>query len=259
MTKSRTKLIIINSSIEEESMRAKLEPKDRLILALDVDTFDQAETLVSQLKDYINIFKIGKQVFTSVGPKAVDLVHKNGCKVFLDLKYHDIPNTAARAGEEATRLKVFMYNLHALGGYEMMEKAVLATERTSKALGIQKPLLIAVTILTSINQKTLNAVGICKDIKEEVVDLAKLAQQAGMDGVVASPQEISDIRSACGESFVIVTPGVRPLWSFADDHQRMMAPKEAIQRGADFIVVGRPIRQAENPVKAVKRILEEIS
>jgi len=236
-----------------------LTMRERLILALDVDDFKKAEELVSELSDYVGAFKIGNQLFTAEGPKVVDMVNKNGGKVFLDLKFHDIPNTVARAAEVATKLGVFIFNIHTSGGYEMMKAAAEATEKISQELGIRKPIILGVTLLTSINQEILEKeVGIKKRLEEQVVHLAKLAKAAGLDGVVASSWEIKEIRKACGENFVILTPGIRPAGKSSDDQKRVMTPREAIKLGADFLVIGRPIRNAANPVEAAKKILKEM-
>lgn len=236
-----------------------LTARERLVLALDVDDFKKADELVGKLSDYVGVFKIGNQLFTAEGAKVVNMVNDKGSKVFLDLKFHDIPNTVARAAEVAAKLGVYIFNVHTSGGYEMMKTAAEATKRTSLALGINKPLILGVTLLTSINQEILEKeIGIKKGIEEQVVHLAKLAKAAGLDGVVASSWEIKKIRKACGEDFVILTPGIRPAGKSSDDQKRVMTPREAIKLGADFLVIGRPIRNAVNPVEAAKEILREM-
>jgi len=236
-----------------------LTARERLVLALDVDDFKKAEELVGELSDYVGVFKIGSQLFTAEGAKVVDMVNKKGGKVFLDLKFHDIPNTVARAAEVATKLGVSIFNVHTSGGYEMMKAAAEATKKISVTLGIRKPIILGVTLLTSINQEILEKeIGIKKRLKEQVVHLAKLAKAAGLDGVVASSWEIKEIRKACGEDFVILTPGIRPTGKSSDDQKRVMTPREAIKLGADFLVIGRPIRNAANPVEAAKQILREM-
>ena len=237
----------------------QLTAKERLVLALDVDDFKKAEELVGKLSDYIGVFKIGSQLFTAEGAKVVNMVNKRGGKVFLDLKFHDIPNTVARAAEVATKLGVYIFNVHTSGGYEMMKAATEAAAKTSQDLGIRKPLILGVTLLTSINQEILEKeIGIKKRLEEQVVHLAKLAKAAGFDGVVASSWEIKEIRKACGEDFVILTPGIRPTGKSSDDQKRVMTPQEAIKLGSDFLVIGRPIRNASNPVEAAKEILREM-
>ncbi len=234
-------------------------PKDKIIFALDVDHFADAQKWVNLLKDQIGLFKVGKQLFTHAGPKVVDMIRQKGQKVFLDLKYHDIPNTVARAGEEATKLNVSMFNLHALGGIEMMKKTVEASRAAAKSLGVPKPTILAVTILTSMDENGLREVGIQDSVLEEVGRLASLAAKAGIDGVIASPQEIEMIRERCGERFLIVTPGIRAPSDKKDDQKRTLTPKEAISAGANYLVIGRPIKEAKDPLEAVQKIIEDIS
>jgi len=237
----------------------KLSAKERLVLALDVDDFKKAEGLVGKLSDYVGVFKVGSQLFTAEGTKVINMINERRGKVFLDLKFHDIPNTVARAAEVATKLGVYIFNVHTSGGYEMMKAVAEATEKISLALGIRKPLILGVTLLTSINQEILEKeIGIKKRLKDQVVHLAKLAKTAGLDGVVASSWEIKEIRKACGEDFVILTPGIRPTGKSSDDQKRVMTPREAIKLGSDFLVIGRPIRNASNPVEAAKEILREM-
>ena len=237
----------------------KLTAKERLVFALDVDDFKKAEELVEKLGDYVGVFKVGNQLFTAEGAKVVNMINKRGGKVFLDLKYHDIPNTVALAAEVATKLGVYIFNLHTSGGYEMMKATVEASKDVSLNLGIRKPLILGVTLLTSINQEILEKdLGIKRRLEEQVVHLAKLAKTAGLDGVVASSREIESIRKACGEDFIILTPGIRPVGKSFDDQKRIMTPREAIKLGADFLVVGRPIRDAADPVEAAKEILKEM-
>lgn len=237
----------------------KLTAKERLVLALDVDDFKKAEELVEKLGDYVGVFKVGNQLFTAEGAQVVNMVNKRGGKVFLDLKYHDIPNTVARAAEVATKLGVYIFDLHTSGGYEMMKAAAEARNKISLDLGLRKPLILGVTLLTSINQEILEKdLGIKRRLEEQVVHLARLAKTAGLDGVVASPREIKRIRKACGEDFIILTPGIRPAGKSFDDQKRIMTPREAIRLGADFLVIGRPIRDAANPVEAAKEILKEM-
>ncbi|WP_418790509.1 orotidine-5'-phosphate decarboxylase [Phosphitispora sp. TUW77] len=236
-----------------------MSAKDRLIIALDVDTIREAEKLVSMLQDHVGVFKIGMQLFNSEGPEVVNRLHSMGGKIFLDLKLHDIPNTVGKAGAVLTRMKVFMYNVHTAGGSEMMQKAVEFTEAESAKSGGSIPLIIGVTVLTSINQDILNnELGILGSVADQVVHWAKLAQDSGLNGVVASPKEITAIREACGPDFVIITPGVRPTWAAANDQKRVMTPGEAVKAGASYLVVGRPITGAADPVEAAKRIVDEM-
>jgi len=241
------------------SVIKNLSARGRLVLALDVDDLKSAEDLVDKLKDYVGVFKIGSQLFTSEGIKVIEMVNQKGGKVFLDLKFHDIPNTVKGAAESATKLGVYMFNIHASGGYEMMKAAADAARKTSIKLGIKKPFILGVTVLTSINQEILKKeIGVNKNVKEHVVHLAKLAKSAGLDGVVASPQEIKEIRASCGDNFIILTPGIRPAGEELNDQKRIMTPRQALEQGADFIVIGRPIRNAENPVEAARNIIREM-
>ena len=230
----------------------------RLIFALDVDSFEEAREWVGRLQGRVGAFKVGKQLFTRCGPDVVRMVRDLGVDVFLDLKYHDIPNTVAMAGLEALRLGVWMFNVHALGGPEMMARLVTEVDKVCPRGTKGRPLLIAVTILTSSTDATLQAVGIDRPVTEMVPRLARLAQQAGMDGVVASPQEVGLIRQACGEDFLIVTPGVRPADASLDDQQRVMTPGQALRAGADYLVVGRPIAAAPDPAAAAAAIVAEM-
>jgi len=235
------------------------DPKDKIIFALDVDHFREAQDWVNRLKGRVGVFKVGKQLFTHAGPKVIDMIRQKGQKVFLDLKFHDIPNTVAKAAEEATKLGVAMFNLHALGGLEMMKKTVDSSRATAKSLRIPKPLILAVTILTSMDEEALKEVGVQGPLVEEVGRLASLSLKAGVDGVVASPQEIGIIRQRCGEKFLIVTPGIRHPSDKKDDQKRTLSPKEAITAGADYLVIGRPIKEAKDPLEAVQKIIEDIS
>ena len=228
---------------------------EKIIFALDVNGLSEIDRFAGMLSDKVGMFKIGKELFTAVGPEAVKAVQHRGGRVFLDLKYHDIPTTVAKAMLEAARMGVQLVNLHALGGAEMMETAATAVR---KEFGDQRPKLLAVTILTSSTRETLRGVGIDHAVPEMVVRLAKLALNAGMDGVVASPLEIGLIRAACGPDFLIVTPGVRPGFAAVDDQKRIMSPAEAVSAGADYLVIGRPIAQAENPGVAADMISDEI-
>ncbi len=236
-----------------------LSAKDRLIIALDVDTTEEALSLVEKLQDYVGVFKVGMQLYNSEGPEILKKIHSLGGKIFLDLKLHDIPNTVGQAASVLTRHGVFMYNVHTAGGSEMMKKARESADKVSGQNGSIRPLVIGVTVLTSINQSILeNEMGVSRSVEEQVVSWARLAKESGLDGVVASPKEIRAIREACGEEFVIITPGVRPEWAAANDQKRVMTPREAIASGASYLVVGRPITAAADPVDAAKRIVSEM-
>lgn len=233
--------------------------RNPIVVALDVDTAEQALSLVKDLRGVVGMFKVGKQLFTAAGPDVVRKIIAMGERVFLDLKFHDIPNTVAKAGVEAARLGVSIFNLHAMGGSKMMRAAADAVNEIAERENISRPLILGVTVLTSHTQESLNEVGIEQKLEEEVVALAQLCSASGIDGVVASPQEIVPIRKAVDNSgFVILTPGVRPVGAALNDQSRVMTPVEAIRAGANYLVVGRPITAAENPVKAAQKILEEI-
>jgi orotidine-5'-phosphate decarboxylase len=232
------------------------EALNKIIFALDVHGLDDIDRWADTLAGKVGMFKVGKELFTACGPAAVKAVQRHGGQVFLDLKYHDIPNTVASAMCEAARLGVQLANLHALGGAEMMATAVAAVHK--ECGGAERPRLLAVTILTSSTVETLRQVGIEHSVADMVVRLARLAKESGMDGVVASPLEIGLIREACGPDFLIVTPGVRPAFASADDQKRVMTPAEAVSSGADYLVIGRPIAKAANPVEAAECITTEI-
>jgi len=232
--------------------------KEKLIFALDVDDYDKAQAWVEKLHRQVGVFKVGKQLFTRCGPEVVKMITARGGQVFLDLKYHDIPNTVAKASVEACRLGVTMFNVHALGGFEMMRQTVAEVDAYCQQQGCRRPLMLAVTILTSSTEETLKGVGIEHPVEEMVKRLALLAKKAGFDGVVASPREIALIREACGEDFAIITPGVRPATASIDDQKRVMTPAEAVRAGATGLVVGRPISAAADPEQAAAAILAEI-
>jgi orotidine-5'-phosphate decarboxylase len=233
------------------------DARQKIIFALDVHNLSDIDRWSDTLAGKVGMFKVGKELFTSCGPAAVKAVQRCGGKVFLDLKYHDIPNTVAGAMCEAARLGVQLANLHALGGAEMMEAAVSAVHKEFGAA--ERPRLLAVTILTSSTVETLRQVGIEHSVQDMVVRLARLAKESGMDGVVASPLEIGLIRAACGLDFLIVTPGVRPSFADVDDQKRIMTPAEAMVCGADYLVIGRPIAKAADPVHAAESIAAEIA
>jgi orotidine-5'-phosphate decarboxylase len=235
-----------------------VRPENPIIFALDVGSWEEAQRFVEELSDVVWGFKIGKELFTWMGPRIVEMVQEGGSRVFLDLKYHDIPATVTKAAAMATRLRVSMFNLHALGGGEMMRAAVEASHEMAHKEGLPVPMILGVTVLTSLQESDLRQVGITLPLEEEVVRLATLAQGAGLTGVVASPLEIEPLRRACGEDMVIVTPGVRPSQGPRHDQARVMTPAEAIQAGADYLVIGRPIRDADDPLTATREILQEI-
>lgn len=237
-----------------------MQAQERIILALDVDSREQALALVKDLAPHVGAFKVGMQLFNSCGPKIVEEINQLGGRVFLDLKFHDIPNTVAAAGRVITRLNCFMFNVHAAGGREMMRQVVEEVEDEAKKLTVAAPLSLAVTVLTSISQEQLEEeIGVKgRKLKDLVVKWALMAKECGISGVVSSPQEIEAIRAACGPEFKIVTPGIRPAWSEKNDQKRITTPGQALQMGADFMVIGRPITQAENPVEAALKIISEL-
>ncbi len=233
--------------------------QDKLIVALDVSGPKEAEKLVKTLSPVVKIFKVGKELFTSAGPHVIHMINSHGAKVFLDLKFHDIPNTVGAACEAAVKLNVFMLNVHTLGGKRMLFQAAQSVHTIAAAEHVTPPILLGVTVLTSMTDRDLEEIGIKQGLKKEVESLALLAKNCGLDGVVASGQEISIIRKAVGEDFIIVTPGVRPVWAAHGDQKRVTTPKEAIEQGANYIVIGRPITQAPDPQEAARKILDEIS
>ena len=240
-------------------MKKTFSAKDRLVLALDLENDRDALDLVSELKNSVGMFKVGHQLFTAYGPDIVRRIIGMGGRVFLDLKYHDIPNTVAKACAEAVKLGVSILNVHALGGHDMMKAASESVRETVAALDIPKPVVLAVTVLTSMDEQSLRKeLKITRSLQREVSHLARLAQRAGMQGVVASPQEIKTLRRMIRGDFVILTPGVRPEWAAKDDQKRIMTPGEAIAAGADYVVVGRPILKAADRKIAAKQILDEI-
>jgi orotidine-5'-phosphate decarboxylase len=226
----------------------------RIIVSLDFNTAEQALELVAKLQPDLCRLKVGKELFTKAGPVLVEKLIEKGFDVFLDLKFHDIPTTVAKACAVAADLGVWMVNVHASGGYEMMS---LAREEIEKKP--HNPLLIAVTILTSMNQKALTELGIQCSVEEQVMRLAQLASDAGLDGVVCSAHEVKMLRDNLGEEFKLVTPGIRPGGANNDDQKRVMTPAQAINAGSEYLVIGRPITQAADPGQALEDISEEIS
>jgi orotidine-5'-phosphate decarboxylase len=233
--------------------------RNRLIVALDVKTADEAQRLVKMLHGIAGMFKIGSQLFTATGPSFVREIVSSGERVFLDLKFHDIPNTVAAAGVEATRLGVSIFNVHAAGGSEMMRRTAGAVAESAHAEGLTRPLIIGVTVLTSADQMTLAEVGWSATPEHMVGRLSSLAEASGLDGVVASPREVGIVRSVVTKTnFIVVTPGVRPEGAALDDQSRVTTPREAIIAGADYLVVGRPIIEAPDPARAALQIIDEM-
>lgn len=232
--------------------------KEKLIAALDFHTKEDALKLVDKLGDNVIFYKVGMELFYAVGASIIEDLKKRNKKVFLDLKLHDIPNTVAQGLCSLLHQGVDILTIHTSGGYTMMKTAVDTMRQEAEKANIPAPKVIGITVLTSINEQDWQGIGYTVAIKEQVVRLAKLAKEAGLDGVVASPQEAKAIREACGEDFLIVTPGVRPAGASLDDQSRVATPAKALQDGATHLVIGRPIRAAENPAVAAQNILAEM-
>lgn len=233
---------------------------NKLIIALDVSEKEYALEIVDKLDGCIDIFKVGLELFTVAGPSILEEIHKRGKKIFLDLKFHDIPTTVARAGVAAARNGVFMFNVHASGGFDMMNRCRDEVVDVCLRENIDRPRIIAVTVLTSMTQEVLKSeLGLQHGLNTHVRHLSGMALKAGLDGVVASGYETAMIKGHCGDRFLIVTPGIRPSWAAADDQARIMTPKKAIAAGADYLVMGRSIMNQPDPVKAVERVQQEIS
>ncbi len=231
---------------------------ERLIVALDVASMDALKATVARLGDSVNFYKVGMELFYAAGEQTVTYLKEQNKNVFLDLKLHDIPNTVAHGVSSLTRLGVNLITLHGQGGKVMMEAAVQAAHETAARLGVKRPKLLAVTVLTSFDDENWQATGGQLPIAEQVIRLAKLAKEAGMDGVVASPLEAKLIREACGDDFLIVTPGIRPSFAQANDQKRIATPSSALKDGASMLVIGRPITQADEPAEAARMIIEEM-
>jgi orotidine-5'-phosphate decarboxylase len=234
---------------------------DRLLVALDVDDPDRALAIADQVRGIAGGLKVGSRLFTMAGPELVRRLVGSGARVFLDLKFHDIPNTVAQAVDAAVRTGAWMINVHASGGRAMMEAAGRAAATAAAGTGIQPPLVIGVTVLTSMDEETLKQTGVARPLVEHVLALARMAQLSGLHGVVASPQETAAIRLACGPDFAIVTPGIRGASAGREKHDqsRTLGPAEAVKAGATYIVVGRPIIGAPDPNAAARAIVEELS
>ena len=235
-----------------------MQSDPRLIAALDFPTVEAAKKAVEEIGDAVAYYKVGMELYYAAGNDMIRFLKEHDKKVFLDLKLQDIPNTVASALKVEARLGVDMINVHAVGGKKMMEAAAKAVKETAEELGVERPKLIAVTILTSMDEEQFADLNYKNTIPEQVVALAKLAKAAGLDGVVASPKEAAAIREACGPDFLIVTPGVRPAGSALDDQSRVTTPAQAFANGSTHIVVGRPIMKAEDRKQAAKAIVEEI-
>ena len=239
-------------------MNPNISPADRIFFPLDTTNLEKAVQTTKNLKKSIGGVKIGKEFFTALGPDGVMIINNLDVPVFLDLKFHDIPNTVAGAVRSALKLKPRMLNVHASGGREMLIAARDTNLEFSEKENITPPLILGVTVLTSMNAKNLNEIGISGKSLDQVKRLASLCQECGLDGVVCSPSELSALRRICGSTFKLVTPGVRPSWAPHDDQKRVATPGEAIKQGADYLVIGRPISGAPNPLIATNNIIDEI-
>ncbi|ASS75819.1 orotidine-5'-phosphate decarboxylase [Tumebacillus algifaecis] len=240
-------------------MNSRHNPQERIFVALDYDNMDDALRMAEQLGDTIKTMKVGLQLFFKSGPQILHRLQDMGFQIFMDCKFHDIPNTVAGASDSVTQHGVYMFNVHCAGGFDMMKRAKEAAVKRAESMGIAVPKLIGVTQLTSTSQQMLNQeIGVPGDVQSSVLHYAKLAQQAGLDGVVASGHEIEAIRATCGEEFLTVIPGIRPAWAAQDDQKRIMTPAQALQAGAHYLVIGRAITHAADPRAAAMRILDEI-
>jgi orotidine-5'-phosphate decarboxylase len=241
------------------AIASQTNTKDKIIVALDVPTATDAISIVNELKGAVGAFKIGLQLFTSAGPDFVRKLVTWDARIFLDLKFHDIPNTVAKASIEAAKLGVWMFNVHAFGGSEMMRRTVEEVAEACDRESIDKPLIIAVTVLTSSNNDTLKEIGVVNETEEQVLKLAELTAKCGLDGVVASPNEVEPIRARIASNeFRIVTPGIRPSSATFDDQKRVMTPGSAVFKGSDHLVIGRPITSAPDRLAAVAEIIGDI-
>ena len=231
---------------------------DRLIVALDVSTMDAMKEIVTSLGDAVSFYKVGMELFYAEGEQTVRYLQEQNKQVFLDLKLHDIPNTVAHGVSSLTRLGANLITMHGQGGPVMMKAAVQAARETAEQLGVERAKLLAITVLTSFDDEAWTSTGGQLPISDQVIRLAKLAKEGGMDGVVCSALEAKMIREACGDDFLIVTPGIRPSFAATNDQKRIATPASALQDGASRLVIGRPITQAENPREAVRLIIEEM-
>lgn len=234
--------------------------KERIILALDVDDYDEAKALVCELKDYVGYFKVGLQLATSCGGLEIfKMIHNEGAKVFFDAKFHDIPNTVARASANLVKAGVDFFDIHIKGGSKMLTTTVKLANETARRYNMPEPTILGVTLLSSFGQRTLNQeLSVDLNIDDYVASLAKMAKNANLKGVVASASEVSQIRKVCGEDFIIVCPAIRPTWSVVDDQVRVVTPTDAVLAGVDYMVVGRPVVNAENKIDAINLIIDEI-
>lgn len=242
----------INSDLKEKI-------KEKIVLALDVEELNEAKALVDELSPYVGTFKVGLQLYTKYGNEVVDYISGKNANFFLDVKLHDIPNTVEKASENVVLRGANFFNVHATGGLKMMEAAAAGAKKAAEKLGKKFPVILAVTMLTSISQEVINdEFEIEANVSDFAIRLAKLAKKAGLTGVVASSLEARRIKEACGADFKVLCPGIRPEWSAKDDQKRFATPKFAINEGADYLVIGRAVTKAENRIEAMEKIYEEI-
>lgn len=234
--------------------------KDRIILALDVDDLDEAEKLVVELKDYVGYFKIGLQLFTSYGFSAIKMIRDHGAKVYCDLKFHDIPNTVSHACSNLIKHNINFFNLHLQGGSKMVSQAVKTAKETAKSLEIDAPTILGVGLLSSFGQRTLTEeLCVQSNIENYIIKLTKMAKDNGLDGIIAGASECKKIRQEFGDDFIVLCPATRPTWAAVNDQVRVDTPTEAIMAGVDYMVIGRPITDAQDKVAAAKLIIDEIN
>ena len=233
--------------------------RDKLVLALDVNTMEEAKSLVTELKDYVGVFKVGLQLYTSVGPDIIKMIQDEGRDIFFDGKFHDIPNTVAKASANLIKQGVSFFNVHITGGSKMISTCLKLSRETAKSYGFPKPTVLGVTLLTSFGQKTLTEeLLINHNIDDYVSQLAKIAKKSGLDGIIASATDVPKIKKTCGEDFIILCPAIRPTWSVVNDQIRIVTPRDAIKIGVDYLVIGRPITLAKDRLSAAKLIIDEM-
>lgn len=234
--------------------------KERIILALDVNDINTAKNIVIELKDYVGFFKVGLQLFTSCGFEAIKMIKENGGNVYCDFKFNDIPNTVAHACSNLIKNNIDFFNIHLQGGSKMVSQAVKASKETSKELGIENPTILGVSLLSSFGQRTLTQ-ELCveKNIEEYIMQLALMAKETGLDGIVAGASEARRIRNELGKDFIILCPATRPTWAAVNDQVRVDTPTEAINAGVDYLVIGRPVTEAPDKISAVNLIIDEIN
>ena len=235
-------------------------PQKKIIIALDFDNISKSVETIQELGSYVEIYKVGLQLFCAEGLKVLNLLTNLNKQIFFDCKLHDIPNTAARASEALVAHGVTFFNVHTLGGYKMMNACVQSANKIASDNGLLSPIILGVTLLTSIDQEILSKeLDIKCDITNYIVRLAMLAKEAGLSGVVASAKEVNEIKKHCGKDFIVLTPGIRPLWSASNDQERIVTPRDAIKAGADYLVIGRPVTCSNDPVKAINLIIDEVN